>query len=501
MEKLTAKLALLTASFLFFGASSLSATQHGGSPPIQPGGRSAGMLGGKAGEPFNLNSFSAKDIENSIQADQKGILDWIKPNEPAKPAAAKEWTVMVFMNAKNDLANSALFGLSGKWAVKDLAEMKKVGTTDKVNVVVEYGTAGKGAKRMLVGKSSLFSSGETVYSQDPNADMGDYKRVIEFAKWAKTNFPAKKYMFVLWNHGLGWIDPNLQQHSAGTGTNGNKGILFDDETKNYVRTKQLGDILRASGYMDVFVMNACLMQMAEVNYEVKDNTGLIVASEETMLAYGFDYEKLLNFMNAEPGATDERISDFFINWQKQFFSEGAPIGPIHMPLSSIAATMSTVKPQALNELPRYLNAFAGAAMANNETGAVKIAIEKAVRFSSLDPKKDKKKMLAPYVDLYDFARITGENAASQATKQAAEELMGFIKSRLVLRSVGLNADAENGYDYTKAGGIAITMTMKIKNPPPQLADIYETKYSDLSLSQASQWDEFTAWTDKVWQSQ
>ncbi|MBI4802645.1 MAG: hypothetical protein HY796_09010 [Elusimicrobia bacterium] len=478
MKKTAAGLALFTASFLFFNALSL-----------------------KAGEPFNLNSLNAEDIQNSSAlGGQKGILDWIKPDEPAKPAAAKEWTVMVFMNAKNDLADSALFGLAGKWAEKDLAEMKKVGTTDKVNVVVDYGTAGKGAKRLLVGKKSLLSNGETVYSQDPNADMGDYKRVIEFAKWAKTNFPAKKYMLILWNHGLGWIDPNLQNHSAGTGTGGNKGILFDDETKNYVRTKQLGEILRASGYMDVFVMNACLMQMAEVAYEVRDNAGLIVASEESMLAYGFDYQKLLGFMNTEPAATNERISDFFINWQKQFFSEGAPVGPIHIPLGSITATMSTVRPQALNELPGYLNAFAGAVMENNETGAVKIAIEKAVRFSSLDPKNDKKKMLAPYVDLYDFAAITGANAASRAARQAAEELMGFIKSGLVFRSVGLNADSENGYDYSRVGGIAINMTMKIKKPPPQLADIYETKYSDLELSQTSQWDEFMVWTDKVWQN-
>lgn len=480
------------------------------------------VLSLKAEEPFNLNSLSAKDMPGRSAYHQED-LDRITPffaeaakdkpsfseaaddkpyyAAPAGPAAPKEWTVMVFMNAKNNLAESMFFGLSGKWAQRDLAEMKSVGSTGKVNVVVEYGIAGKGAKRMLVGKKSPFSSGETVYSEDPKADMGDYRRVIEFARWAKTNFPAKRYMFILWNHGLGWIDPNLQNHTAGTGTGASRGILFDDETKNYVRTKQLGDILRASGYVDVFVMNACLMQMAEVGYEVKDNTGLIVASEETMLAYGFDYGKLLSFMNAEPGASDERISDFFVDWEKQFFAEGAPLGPAHIPLDSIAATLSTVKPRALNGLPQYLNAFAGAVMANDEKAAARTAIDRAVRFSSLDPKNDKKKLLAPYVDLYDFARITGENAASPAVKTAAGNLMNFIKSGLVVRSVGLNADAENGYDYTRAGGIAINMTMKIKPVPPQLGNIYETKYSDLSLSQASDWDEFVAWTDKAWRNQ
>ncbi len=92
---------------------------------------------------FDLNGLSADDVR-AMQAD-KGILDIIKPGKPEASKVTKEWTVMVFMNAKNDLAQSALFGLSGKWAEKDIAEMKKVGTTDKVNVVVDYGTAGTGA--------------------------------------------------------------------------------------------------------------------------------------------------------------------------------------------------------------------------------------------------------------------------------------------------------------------------------------------------------------------
>jgi hypothetical protein len=442
---------------------------------------------------FDLNSLNTGDVK-ALAAD-KGFFDTVKPGKP-EAAAAKEWTIMVFMNAKNDLSQSALFGLSGKWAEKDIAEMKKVGSTDKVNVVVEFGTTGKGSKRMLVGKGGLLSSGETVYGQDPGADMGDYKRVIEFVKWSKKTFPSRKYMLILWNHGLGWIDPNMAAQPAGTGAA--KGILFDDETKNYVRTRQLGEILRQGGYVDVFTMNACLMQMAEVAYEVKDNAGLIVASEETMLAYGFDYEGLLKFFNANPGANNEQISDYFIDWQRKFFAEGAAVGPVHMPLTDVAATISTLRPAALKELPAYLDAFAGAAMRNSETDAVKAAVGEAIRFTSLDPKNDKKKLLAAYTDLYDFARITGAAAKSPETRRAAENLMGFIKEKLVLRSLGLNRDAENGYDFSNVGGIAINMTMKIKTVPPQLNAIFETKYGDLALSKASQWDEFVAWTDGVW---
>ncbi len=454
------------------------------------------VLGSSAlsAQDFNLNGMSAADIKAG-QAD-KGIFDIFSPSKP-EALPEKEWTVMVFMNAKNNLSESQLLGLSGKWAVKDMAEMKKVGTTGKINIVVEHGATGKGSRRLLIEKGGFLSSGEKVYGEFPDADMGDYKRVAEFVQWSKKTFPAKKYMLVLWNHGLGWIDPVMAQAPSGTGTS-NKGILFDDETKNYVRTAQLGEMMRQAGYVDVLMQNACLQQMAEVLYEMKDYTGLFVGSEETMLAQGFDYEKLLTFMNANTAFTNEQLSGWLMNWYKEFYAAGMSVGPLTVPLTDMTGTLSTVRPAALDRLPGYLDAFAGAAMRNNEEQAVKAAVGSVIRFTSLDPKNDKKKLISAYADLYDFAALFDANAKSQETRLAAQNLMGFIKNTLVMRSVGLHKDAENGYNYEKVGGLAINTTMKIKTVPPQLAALYETKYGDLSLSKASQWDEFVTWSDGVW---
>ncbi|OGR37989.1 MAG: hypothetical protein A2X29_09285 [Elusimicrobia bacterium GWA2_64_40] len=460
---------------------------------------SALVLGtsGVNAQDFNLNGLSAADVR-AMQAD-KGILDFIKPDKP-QPMPTKEWTIMVFMNAKNDLSDSQLMGLVGKWAEKDIKEMKEVGTSDKINIVVEHGIKGKGSKRMLITKKNgVLSSGEKVYGEYPNADMGDYKRVVEFARWAKTTFPAKKTMLVLWNHGLGWIDPKMEQAPAGTGT-ANKGILFDDETKNYLRTAQMKEMMRQIGYTDIVMQNACLQQMAEVLYEMKDYAGLFVGSEETMLAQGFDYTGLLNFMNANPAFTHEQLGEYLVTWYKAFYAGGMNIGPISMPLDDMGATLSLVRPAALGELPGYLDAFANAAMRNNEEEAAAAAVQGVIRFTSLDPANDKQKMIAAYADLADFASILGANARSQETRQAAQNLVGFIKGALVLRNVGINGDKVNGYDYTKVGGIAINTTMKIKQVPAALNNLYETKYGDLSLSKASQWDEFVTWTDGVWRS-
>ncbi len=54
----------------------------------------------------------------------KGLADRLSGD--AKPA---EWTIMVFLNGKNNLA---------PFAVKDLNEMEMVGSTDKVNICVFF---------------------------------------------------------------------------------------------------------------------------------------------------------------------------------------------------------------------------------------------------------------------------------------------------------------------------------------------------------------------------
>lgn len=64
----------------------------------------------------------------------RGLLSASAPApvpEPAAPEkAGKEWTIMVFMNGKNDLSNFAL---------NDLNEMEQEGSPENVNLVVETG--------------------------------------------------------------------------------------------------------------------------------------------------------------------------------------------------------------------------------------------------------------------------------------------------------------------------------------------------------------------------
>ncbi|NLH39889.1 MAG: hypothetical protein GX445_07500, partial [Elusimicrobia bacterium] len=165
--------------------------------------------------------------------------------------AQKEWTVMVYLNAKNNLEP---FGIS------DMNEMEMVGSNDNLNIVVQFGrikgydtTNGdwKTTRRYYVTKDT---DTKTINSQMVadlgKVDMGDYKSLIDFGKWVKQNYPAKKYLLVVWNHGSGW------EKSMGLPIT--KGISYDDETGNHINTPQLGMALKEIGKIDILNFDACL---------------------------------------------------------------------------------------------------------------------------------------------------------------------------------------------------------------------------------------------------
>ena len=116
--------------------------------------------------------------------------------------AEKEWTIMVYCAADNDLAP---FGLI------DINEMEMVGSTDDVNIIVqfdgseEYSPEAVGSCRYYVTKDTDMQTIKSpVVENLGEVDMGAKKTFVEFLEWGVTKYPAKKQLVVLWNHGSGW---------------------------------------------------------------------------------------------------------------------------------------------------------------------------------------------------------------------------------------------------------------------------------------------------------
>ena len=359
----------------------------------------------------------------------------------------KEWTIMVFVNGKNNLE---------KYALLDMNEMEMIGSTDKVNIVTEVGRiAGyasndgdwKTARRYLVKKDNDFTKiTSPIVAELGKVDMGDYKHLAEFANWAKTTYPAKRYMLIVWNHGAGWIKSRPMDAA--------KGISYDDETGNHITTPQFGMAMKAIGKVDVIGTDACLMQMPEVNYEIKDHVDYIVASEETEPGDGYTYNLMLGPLVAKPTMLGAELGKLTVDAYANHYG-------------SQDHTQSLVLASAMNGFMPLINNFVKAAIAANEKPLIKTAMYGAQSYAYAENK-----------DLWHFLSLYGASSANADVKAAAKALQTYITGTLVLHN-------RTNSSYSDSHGIAIYMPNYVNS-----------SYSSLAWARDGQWDEFIAWYTK-----
>ncbi|MFA6003110.1 MAG: clostripain-related cysteine peptidase [Elusimicrobiota bacterium] len=199
-----------------------------------------------------------------------------------RPAEPKEWTLMVFLNGHNNL---------DRFGEINIKQMEKVGSNDRVNIVVQWASLGKPTRRLLVQRSESGQVGSPILETLPAVDMGSADQLYEFIRWAHEHFPAQRYMVDLWDHGAGW-------HVSKNGAFSPLDISWDDQTGHNITTEQLGDVMRRvqaliGRPLDVLGFDACLMAMGEVVAQVADSVHYVAASEQTEPGAGWPYEKFL----------------------------------------------------------------------------------------------------------------------------------------------------------------------------------------------------------------
>ena len=363
-----------------------------------------------------------------------------------------DWTVMVFLNGKNNLA---------PYGYTNFKQMEQVGSTPRVNVVVEFGLISAsdvpggwhGARRFLVKKSSNPNKiTSPVLQSFADRDMGDWHNLVDFANWAKAKYPAKHTMLVVWNHGSGWT-----QHGHPDVTI--RGISYDDETGHHITTEELGQALAAIGGVDVYASDACLMQMAEVDYEIMDHASTIVGSEETEPGDGYTYNTLLGPLVQNPGMTSESLGKLAVHSYVGHYQGG-----------SEEATQSAVRAAALKDLAPLLDGWTAAIMKGDEKEAVVSALSDVQKFYIRDN-----------VDLYDFARLISERARSADVKSQAKQVMQFLSDKLIVD----NDTAGSGMSHAK--GLAIYLP----------SSDFNSDYADLAWAKSSRWMTFAQWASKL----
>jgi hypothetical protein len=367
----------------------------------------------------------------------------------AQNAPLKEWTFLVFLNANNNLDT---FGDD------DLNEMETVGSTDQVNVVVQWASYRQNTvKRLLVQKDENPTVVTSPILQDIGAtDMGDWHNLVEFVKWAAEKYPAKKYFIDVWNHGSGWHRKELRNQL------GIQDISFDDKTGHAISTEELGLAMKASAEVighkvDVYGSDACLMAMAEVASEMDESVSVFVGAQEVEPAEGWPYGDFLRAWNAAAPETDAKTVAQILATEFKKSYQGGSQGTREVTLSAFDLGKTEVLESAMKSLSDWI-----LSSPTSIFGLFRQALSSSQSFYYSD-----------YVDLGDFINKVSSRSPDRNVR-AILDLQAAIKEYVIVNEVTP--------EYQNATGLSVWI--------PRYSYTFEgrqQRYSELSFSRATNW--------------
>ena len=118
-------------------------------------------------------------------------------------AGKKQWTVL--MDRRDNNLDS--------YGLKDIAEMKRVGSTDDVDVVVQYDRSDDTHTRRYHLQHGTRLEADLVEDVG-ETNTGDPAVATAFFTWGMRRFPSEKVLGVMWNHGSGIDETDVWQRRA-----------------------------------------------------------------------------------------------------------------------------------------------------------------------------------------------------------------------------------------------------------------------------------------------
>ncbi len=231
---------------------------------------------------------------------------------------AANWTVLVYMAADNNLAQSGKHNLN---------EMESATQPEGLNLVVQADFPGERTKRYLIEQDAdpdhITSN---VIKDMANTDSGDPNTLRDFIIWGRNRYPAERYMLVIWAHGDSWYK-------------GSKWISPDDETSNLIgiANGELKSALVGTGDWDILLFDACSMQSVEIITEMQDLTDYVVASADLVPATGFPYAQIIPLLHQAPSSVAEQIPELY----QQSYLPGEVNNPSNQYLTTTCSAIST----------------------------------------------------------------------------------------------------------------------------------------------------------------
>lgn len=379
------------------------------------------------------------------------------------PPEGRQWTVMVYMNADDGGSDSL-----EEFATQDFNEMELVGSTEHVAIVVQldripgYDTTNDDwaeARRYLITYDPTYDRSSanpdvtfrsTLLQSLGEVDMGDWRILREFVKWAKIAYPAEHYALVIWDHGSGVNDFGRKRGAVQW-----RGVSFDDTSDNFITTPQLGLALDAVKPLDIIAFDASLMGMVEIAYEMRGTATYLCASEESPPGEGYRYDLWLGALKQKPTMTPEELARTIVQVYVNDVGKRVDV------------TEAAIKLNKMSKLANAVSAFASVLQSYREEYAQSLANARNTTQYYADP---------DFKDLYHYAELVYQYVPVAPVRAAAQAVMDAVNEAVLL-------SAYKGDSVANSHGLSIFLP----TPPPPFAS---TSYLKTSFAKDTNWDEW-----------
>jgi len=403
-----------------------------------------------------------KDILLDFEKHQRGE----NPYDPMMPEVPSDetdgnWVFMIYLDAANNL---------GPAGVSDLQELVQgssgISTNDlRIFVLMDridgYSTADGDWKNTKL--FEIKNGTNTLISNYSDLDMGDPTTLENFIKYCMSKYNTYNYYLLdLWNHGGGWRDnPQTAEYTP------RKAICWDDESAG--STLYMNEVQQAissalssipgKSKLDVIYMDACLMQMIEVGYELKELTKYLVASEETVPGDGGDYtdileryKKLISNNTRTPYMVSYEIVS---SYRAQYYATSG-------------TTLSALDLTRIGTLVSAINVFAES-LTKQSGGTIKDIRADTRDFTYTDQ-----------ADLYHFAKLCNERISGGVA--GAQSVMDAIDD-MVVKEYHHGSSMEGSYG----------MAIYLPRSPSEVTSEYTSNTHSIDFIANTKWNDFIKW--------
>lgn len=343
--------------------------------------------------------------------------------------SGKAWSMLSLIAHDNDLAGSAS---TYRRHAQDLARYTKF------HSLMVHDTPGNSGVQMMGFNGQWFNQ------EEKELNSGDVQTVGHLLELGRKYAPAQNVALSLADHGGGIV----------------RGIMFDDTSGH--SGMQIPDLARvlSKNKVQVLMFDACLMNMLEVAYELKDGAETLVGAESVTYAGAWPYNDIGAAIDkgGSPEAVATRVVD--------------AIGPksYRATVSGIRTAGAPAAVQAVDKLARH--ALAGMKSNSKLAGELREAIGQGQSYKFSD--ETRFALYNSYRDMVSVMRSLAK-VSDPAVAQAATE------AEKAARDMVLKSWRDKGY-YPDSNGVSIYA------PIDGTVDLKYAKNS--AMAQTTQWDEF-----------